>query len=252
MWGVPTDLTFAQHLAGFHTAMLELARYAGRSGLDVPVPCCPEWTVRRLIGHQGAVHRWAAGSFRGEDLEWTPIEKAGRSSSDPVEWLRDGAITLVKTLVAAAEDADAAVFLPDAPPPRRFWARRQCHETTIHAVDVMGAALGRPARADETWVTPDVALDGVDELLLGFVPRPRSPLRSPEPVRIAVRPTDAERSWSVLVSDAPPVTARHEDGGAPGDLVVAGTSVQLYLWLWNRTDELESDATDLWRTMVVT
>ncbi|MFB9313760.1 maleylpyruvate isomerase family mycothiol-dependent enzyme [Nocardioides plantarum] len=249
---MPTDLTFSQHLAGLHTAMLELARHAGRSGLDVPVPSCPEWTVRRLVGHQGAVHRWAAASFRGEDLEWTPIEKAGRSSSDPVEWLRDGAIALVRTLVEAADDADAPVFLHDAAPPKRFWARRQCHETTIHAADVLGAALGRPARAEETWVTPDVALDGVDELLLGFVPRSTSPLRSAEPVRVAVRPTDAARSYSVLVTDEAPVTTRHDDGDAPGDLVVEGTSAQLYLWLWNRTDELDSDATDLWRTMIVT
>lgn len=249
---MPTDLTFTQHLAGLHTAMLELARHAGRSGLDVPVPSCPEWTVRRLVGHQGAVHRWAAATFRGEDLEWTPIEKAGRSSSDPVEWLRDGAIALVKTLVDAPDDASAPVFLRDAPPPKRFWARRQCHETTIHAVDVLGAALGRQAQAAETWVTRDVALDGVDELLLGFVPRSRSPLRSAEPVRVAVRPTDAERSYSVLVGEEPPVTTRHDDGDAPGDLVVEGTSAQLYLWLWNRTDELESDATALWRTMIVT
>lgn len=252
---VPTDLSFAQHLAGFHAAMLELARYAGRSGLDVPVPACPEWTVRRLIGHQGAVHRWAAASFRGEDLEWTPIEKAGRSSNDPVEWLRDGAIALVRTLVDADDDAQAPTFLHDAPPPKRFWARRQCHETTIHAVDVMGAALGRLARAEETWISHEVALDGIDELLLGFVPRSKSPLHSPEPVRVAVRPTDAERSYSVLVGAQAPVATRHDDGatgGAPGDLVVEGTAVQLYLWLWNRTDELDSDATDLWRTMVVT
>lgn len=252
---MPTTRTFEQHLGGIHQAMTELARHAATSGLDVAVPTCPEWTVRRLIGHQGAVHRWAAGSFRGEDLEWQPIEKAGRSSADPVDWLRDGAIALIQTLVAAPLEAEAPTFLHDAPPPRLFWARRQCHETTIHAVDVLSAALGRLPLAEETWLGDDrgrdLAADGVDELLLGFVPRSRSRLRSPEPVTVAVRLTDAEHSYTVRVSDEPPVTTRH-DGPSSGDLTVEGSAAQLYLWLWNRTDELVSDATDLWRTMVVT
>ncbi len=247
---MPTDLSFEQHLTGFHTAMLELARHAGRSGLDVPVPSCPEWTVRRLIGHQGAVHRWAAAAFRGEDLEWTPIEKAGRSSSDPVDWLRDGAIALVRTLVDAADDAEAPVFLHDAPPPRRFWARRQCHETTMHAVDVLAAALGRLPRADETWLDRDLALDGIDELLLGFVPRSKSRLRSAEPVTIAVVPTDAEHSFTVRVTDEPPVSTRVE-GRATGDLVIEASAVQLHLALWHRTDEVESDIWPLWHDSAV-
>ncbi|MEO9325841.1 maleylpyruvate isomerase family mycothiol-dependent enzyme [Nocardioides sp. C4-1] len=253
MGPVPAQLTFPQYLAAIHEAMQHLARDAARAGLDVPVPPCPDWTVRRLIGHQGAVHRWATGSFDGLDLEWTPIEKAGRSSDDPVEWLRDGAIALVKRLVEAPDDAPAPTFLHDAPTPRLFWARRQCHETTVHAVDVLAAALGRLPRAEETWIGHDVALDGVDELLLGFVPRSRSPLRSPTPVTLVVRPTDADVAYTVQVTDQPPVVARHD--GGDGDLVVEGTAVQLYLWLWHRTDELDAvdpAATELWRGMVVT
>lgn len=253
---VPAQLTFSQYLAGVHEAVQHLARAAARSGLDVDVPSCPEWTVRRLIGHQGAVHRWATGSFDGRDLEWAPVEKAGRSSADPVEWLRDGAIALVKRLVDAPDDAPAPTFLHDAPAPRLFWARRQCHETTIHAVDVLAAALGRLPRADETWIGPDVALDGVDELLLGFVPRSKSPLRSDPPVTLVVRPTDADVAWTVRVSDEPPVSTRHDGSAeASGDLTVEGTGVQLYLWLWHRTDELDAagpGAADLWRGMVVT
>lgn len=253
---MPTTLTFEQHLAGLHGAMTAFAQYAGRAGLDVDVPACPDWTVRRLIGHQGAVHRWAAGAFKGEDLDWVPIEKAGRSSSDPVEWLRDGAIALVQTLVAAADDAEAVTFLHDAPPPRRFWARRQCHETTIHATDALAASLGRLVVAADTWITPEVAADGIDELLLGFVPRSKSRLRSSTPVTIAVVPTDSPVSFTVAVSEDAPVTTRVDGVGgvgdvATGDLTVTGTSAQLYLWLWNRTDELSFEATELWRTMTV-
>lgn len=247
---MPTSLTFDQHLAGVHTAVTAFARYADQAGLDVDVPTCPGWTVRRLIGHQGAVHRWAAGAFRGENLEWAPIEKAGRSSSDPVDWLRDGAIELVKTLVAADDDAPAPTFLHDSPAPRAFWARRQCHETTMHAVDAQAAALGRLPRAEETWIGRDVALDGVDELLLGFVPRSKSRLRSTEPVTVAVLPSDAEHSFTVRVGDEPPVSTR-VDGRAEGDLTIEGTAVQLYLALWHRTDELASDIWPLWNDSAV-
>ncbi|WP_246060609.1 maleylpyruvate isomerase family mycothiol-dependent enzyme [Nocardioides dongxiaopingii] len=247
---MPTHLTFEQHLAGFHTAMTELARHAGRGGLDVDVPSCPEWTVRRLIGHQGADHRWAAASLRGQDLAWEPLEKAGRSSPDPVEWLRDGAIELVRTLVASPADVSAPTFLHDAPPPRRFWARRQCHETTVHAVDVLAARLGRLPRADETWIDADVALDGVDELLLGFVPRSRSRLRSTTPLTLAVTITDAAHGYTVRVSDEPPVVVRH-DGPVEGDRSVEGTAVQVYLALWHRSDELDSDLWPLWRDSAV-
>ena len=102
----------------------------------------------------------------------------------------DGAIDLVTALVQAPDGpASAPVFLRDAPAPREFWARRQCHETTIHAVDALAAQLGRlPRAADAEWIAEEVALDGIDELLTGFVTRPRSRLRSPEPHRIVVLP----------------------------------------------------------------
>ena len=48
----------------------------------------------------------------------------------------------------APDDVEALVFLNDAPAPREFWARRQCHETTMHAVDALAASLGRPPRPD--------------------------------------------------------------------------------------------------------
>lgn len=32
---------------------------AGRRGLSPAVPCCPPWTVARLVGHTGRVHSHA-------------------------------------------------------------------------------------------------------------------------------------------------------------------------------------------------
>ncbi len=250
---MPTHLSFETHLAGLHEATLMMSRHAAAAGLDVAVPSCPEWTIRRLIGHQGRVHRWTSATLRGERIDREATEKAGRSNADPVEWLRDGAISLVSTLVATPEDADVMVFLPDAPPPRLFWARRQHHETTMHAVDALAASLGRLPRAEETWIGVDQALDGIDELLMGFVPREVSPLRSEpgaEPVTIAIRTPEASYSWTVQVSEEPPVVVRH-DGDAEGDLVIEAPAVALYLALWHRTDEVTSDGLAAWKAMVV-
>ncbi len=220
---VPTHLTFEQHLDGLREATLDARRGTpGRRGSTSTYRPCPEWTVRRLVGHQGMIHRWARATLRGERIDAEATEKAGRRHADPVDWLRDGAIDLVTTLVAAPEDVEAMVFLHDAPPARLFWARRQHHETTMHAIDALAAALGRLPRAEETSISREVALDGIDELVLGFVPRSRSRLRlepGADPVTIAVRPTDADHSFTVRVTDEPPVVARHEGRarGRPGD-----------------------------------
>ena len=66
---MPTHLSFDEHLAGLHEATLMMSRYCTAAGLDVDVPPCPEWTVRRLIGHQGMIHRWARAALRNETLD---------------------------------------------------------------------------------------------------------------------------------------------------------------------------------------
>jgi uncharacterized protein (TIGR03083 family) len=242
----------AQHLEGLRAALVDFVRAADRAGLDTPVPTTPDWTVRQLIAHQGMVHRWAAAVVRGETVDPGALERTGREALDPIEWLRDGAIAVVQAINDAPDDLDVLVFLEDAPPARQFWARRQCHETTMHCVDALSASLGRYPKAVETAIDPEVALDGIDELLTGFITRRRSGLRSEEPLTIAVRPTDSERSWLVRVSAEPATTTRQlpsvvEPVETTPDILLEGTAVQLYLSLWNRSDEVvpESDW-ELW------
>jgi uncharacterized protein (TIGR03083 family) len=231
-------MTVPEHLEGLRTALVAFVRYVDRAGLDAPVPTAPDWTVRQLVAHQGMVHRWAAAVVRGESVDPDAIERTGRASPDPVEWLRDGAIEVAQAITEAPDDLDALVFLEGAPPARQFWARRQCHETTIHAVDALAASLGRCPKAADTWISTELALDGIDELLTGFITRSRSRVRSEEPTTIAVRPTDSDRSWLVRVSSAPATTERDPGETGPADVVLEGSAVALYLTLWNRSDEV--------------
>lgn len=244
---MPTQLTLARHLDGLRAAMVAFVRYADRAGLAAPVPTCPDWTVRDLVAHQGMVHRWAAALVRGEwDVDSDAFEAAGRAEPDPLEWLRDGAVALAEALTRAPADLDALVFLHDAPAPREFWARRQCHETTVHAVDALAAALGRPPGAAETWIETDLAADGIDELLGGFLTRPRSRLRCEEDAVLVVDPDDVADWWEVELGPRPAVTTRHRGAAEEGDWELDGSAVHLYLALWNRTPRpgLERDWRD--------
>ena len=242
-----TELPLAAHLEGLRAALVAFVRYADRAGLRAAVPTCPDWDVRALIAHQGMVHRWAAAIVRGAPVDPDSEERVGKTAPDPVEWLRDGAIDLAQAITDAPDDLKVLRFLNDPPPAKQFWARRQCHETTIHAVDALAAALGRYPVAADTWIDPAIALDGIDELLTGFITRSVSRLRSQEPVTIAVRPTDSDRAWLVAVGPQPAVTTRHQDAVA-GDVVLQGTAVALYLTLWNRSDEVLPDhGFDVWR-----
>jgi hypothetical protein len=59
-------------------------------------------------------------------------------------------------------------------------------------------------------------------------------------------------SWLVRVSDEPPVVERGAGRHGRGrrddaDHVLEGTAEQLYLALWNRSDEVRGEGYDLWR-----
>ncbi|WP_177180459.1 hypothetical protein [Pedococcus cremeus] len=103
-------------------------------------------------------------------------------------------------------------------------------------------------------VSQALALDGIDELLTGFLPRRSSRLRSEQPLRLAVRSADADLMWTVEVGEEPPVTTRHTSSTAVDtDVTLSGTSAQLYLGLWNRGEELVADDAEVlrqWREAV--
>ena len=253
---------FEQHCDAIGYAAEQLCAAATSTGLTARAPTCPGWTVGDVVAHLGMVHRWATahvtGDRAGQEVSAAVAAEAeGRQVGDPVAWLREGAAALVGALREAPADLEAFVFLKNAPSPRDFWARRQCHETTMHAVDVLSARVGRLPTAHEAaqvGVSHELALDGIDELLTGFLPRRSSRLRSDQPLRLAVRPVDADLAWVVEVGEEPPVTTRHTSSlPADADVAFSGTSEELYLGLWNRGEELvASDAEVLrrWREAV--
>lgn len=248
-----------EQVAGLRAAVGEFAAEAAAAGLETRVPTAPAWTVRKLVAHQGMVHRWARANLLREDNHPPTWNAQGQAVEDPVAWLVDGAEALVRTLESVPDDTLARVFLKDAPPPRLFWARRQCHETTIHAVDALAARLGRPPQPEEARVPEEVALDGIDEVLTGFITRGSSCFTGVDAVLVHVLPAGHDRGWSVRIRDGAAETLRMLGAGGPADddlarVTLAGPPVALYLALWNRTS---GDAVDdpagflgLWRDRV--
>ncbi|WP_338932685.1 maleylpyruvate isomerase family mycothiol-dependent enzyme [Streptomyces netropsis] len=218
-----------------------LAEAAARAGLDTPVPTCPEWRVRELVTHTGAVHRWAA-RIVGESLT-EPIGLPAAPEGDGpelVEWFREGHRQLVKTLTTAEPDLRCWTFMP-APSPLSFWIRRQAHETAVHRVDAEAALDGGGASAAGSSsdssagfspIDAEFAADGVEELLVNFHGGERSRVRTDTPRTLRVRATDSGAVWTVRLSDGPPRTERTAEG--PADCELAGPVSDLYLALWNR------------------
>ncbi|MFF3707138.1 maleylpyruvate isomerase family mycothiol-dependent enzyme [Streptomyces phaeochromogenes] len=204
-----------------------LAEAAEEAGADAKVPTCPEWQVRDLLRHTGMVHRWATAFVAEGHTSYHP--DGGLPELDGAElltWFRDGHRGLVETLATAPPDVECWSFLP-APSPLAFWARRQANETTVHRVDAESARGGTPAA-----IPVDFAVDGIDELLLGFHARSKSRVRTDEPRVLRVRASDSDAVWSVRLSTEPPAAERGEVADA--DCELTGTADQLYLALWNR------------------
>jgi uncharacterized protein (TIGR03083 family) len=250
---MPTRLTLEDHLVALRGSGEALSAAAATAGLDTKVPTCPAWTVNQLVAHQGMVHRWAAANLRGErDHNTADSRAAAAAAPDLLGWYSEGLEELLDTIKATADDATAPVFLNDAPPPRRFWARRQAHETTIHAADAVSATLGRWPTAAEVSVEAQLAVDGIDELVTGFLTRGEGKLHTDEPCTLVIRTEDTGHAWTVRLSGGP-IVSEVGDTDTP-DAVFAGSAAQLYLSLWNRSAEVSvtgrPDLLDLWRAQI--
>lgn len=202
------------------------------AGLDAPVPSCPEWTLRDLLAHIGFVHRWATAYVANGLTEMVdePTEKEmlfqAPSEEQLASWVAEGHKALVEALSSAPASMCCWTFL-SAPSPLAFWARRQAHETAVHRVDAELAAGMAP-----TPIGTAFAVDGIDELLLGFLARPRSRrLPTLVPGTVSFVPTDSDAGWTVQIS---PDRIETTKGLRSSDLSVRAPASQLYLLLWNR------------------
>ncbi|MFD5434612.1 maleylpyruvate isomerase family mycothiol-dependent enzyme [Kitasatospora sp. NPDC127067] len=225
-------MEITEHIDALRLEGTRLAEAAARTELSAPVPTCPEWRLTDLLRHIGSVHRWAA-AIPSQGLRARPDEADAQATVGPMpsdaallDWYREGHAALVDVLTAAPADLECWTFLP-SPRPLAFWARRQAHETSIHRHDADAAGTPGPV------VDTALALDGIDELVSGFMTRSRSALRSDRPRTLQVRATDGAGSWRLTITQEPPVVTTGESS-EPADLTLTGPAHELYPLLWNR------------------
>jgi uncharacterized protein (TIGR03083 family) len=199
-----------------------LAEAVAKADPDAPVPTCPGWTVRELAQHMGRVHRWATAYVRDGRAEAIPAEQEaavwGPMPDDAalVGWLRAGHAALVASLAT------------------------QAHETAIHRADGQTAT-----GAVDTWPV-GFAVDGIDELLVGFYGRPTRRFQHEPPVTLGLRAADAGLGWTLHIG---PDRLRVDRASGDADCVVEGGAAELYLLLWNRRGAVTGDPVvlQLWR-----
>jgi uncharacterized protein (TIGR03083 family) len=229
-----SQLTSDRYYGGIAQAASEFADLVPDTDPDRRVPTCPEWTFGQLVAHLGRAHRWVAAMV---DLR-TPQPLPSDSVDDVVppddpakqgDWLRDGAMLVVRALQEAGPDAAMWTFGPDGR--AGFWARRMAHETVAHGVD---AALTAERRVS---LPADLSADGVSEgldLLASSAAGGHRDLRG-HGETLHFHSTDGwlgrDGEWFVRRT---PVGIEWEHGHGKADVAVRGNAADLYLLLSRR------------------
>jgi uncharacterized protein (TIGR03083 family) len=194
-----------------------------RGPLDRPVPGCPEWSLADLAAHLGFIHRNVARTVSGpadERMQWLPVPDP---TGDLGPWIREGLDQLLDALTSRDGDEIVPTFV--GPRPLRWWWRRQAHETSVHRWDAE-SAIGTP-----TPIGPELAVDGVDELLETFLARVEPERLGGDGATVHLHATDTAGEW-VLQFDADAV--RIERTHRKGDVAVKGSASDLLLYLYGR------------------
>ncbi|MDX1449026.1 MAG: maleylpyruvate isomerase family mycothiol-dependent enzyme [Acidimicrobiia bacterium] len=226
-------------LAAIRTESARFAACLRAGSWDAPVPSCPGWTLADLAWHLTEVqHYWASIA---SDLLLDPgnVTKLERPANDDLPDLFDDRSA---ALTSALERHPAAT---------RCWSwaedgwsigwvrRRQAHEALIHRVD---AELAVGSRTD---VDPDLARDGVDEVLTNMVfgiPEWADFIPDESVVTLSVDggPVIGMR-FGRMVGTGPESGTDYDFEtlvpAEPGGPVVAGTPQAVDLWLWGRGGE---------------
>ncbi len=194
------------------------------------VPACPGLNLGETVRHVGSGYHlalaWIRLGRKPEPGEWQDNPEAGQ---DPLDFMRSGAEAALAELMAHDEDEPCATWWP-VQQNYGFWRRRLAHETTLHRMDIQGAA-----GMDVGAVTDEVAIDGVDEVLTLWLGHKLDVLgvRGSRNGLVAVRVEDhmwltrcgprGSSAWRVEPEDAEHADAR-----------VTASPMTMYRWLWGR------------------
>ncbi len=226
-----------RYFAEVEASTAGLAEILAEHDQSLPIPTCPEWTLRQLVTHVGRAHRWAAEITRTRSDAFIPFRQVpdGRLPDDPAEqpaWLRAGAARIVDSVREAGGDL---VWSFSGLAPASFWIRRMAHETLVHRADAQLAAGAEP----EPVIDAEVATDAIDEwltlLTAGILGNAADRTEAlPAGAALHVHATDdglGGGEWMIR-HDASGLTV--EPGHGKGDAALTGPAASLLLVLMRR------------------
>lgn len=212
-------------------ADLARLRAVASTDLSAPVPTCPGWTVADLTRHVGQVYLHKTLAIReGGEPDWPPPELPGE---EPLDLLDRAYAGLRREFDShRPEDAAGTWYTPDQTV--GFWIRRMAQETVIHRIDAeLGA--GQPVAP----VPDDLAVDGIDELLVVFVAYSVAQwadyftdILAGSPGHSYTLRTDGA-AWQVRTGPGRFDVTRGSDH-EPADVTVTGPPTAVLRWAWNR------------------
>jgi uncharacterized protein (TIGR03083 family) len=242
---------YVRELATESDRFLEVLR---RAGPAAPVPTCPGWDVSDLLHHLTEVQDfWSLiASGRADDPEAAQAAKMPRADDHATQASRCESASAALRIAVGRAPATACWTWDDEDRTVGWVARRQAHEALIHRVDAEVAA-----GAEVRDAPPDLAADGIDELLRVFVGgAPDWGEFLPDGGVVLLEATDTGHRWQVVlgglwgtsprsgkVYEGLPMAEVDDDEQDEPDAVVRGRAWDLDRWLWGRGSRSDLDIT---------
>lgn len=204
-------------------------------GTDVPVPTCGDWMLEDLVRHVWQVYANVT-LYAATRATERPDKLPEMPGGDPVELLGGQLDELVTALTECEADTPIWTWVFDQPDGAIFWARRMAHESSVHRFDAQDAHGVRQP------IDPDLAADGIDELIDVIMPRVYSRDSVTGPVgTLCLESTDAG-SWALELG---PDGVKRIDPPREPTVRAHGTSTRLLLACYGRipwsSAELDGD-----------
>ena len=103
------QLNADRYVAEIEASTAGLAEILAEYDQSLPIPTCPEWTLRQLVTHVGRAHRWAAEITRTRSDAFIPFREVpdGKLPDDRAEqraWLHARAARIIDAVREAGSD----------------------------------------------------------------------------------------------------------------------------------------------------